>query len=189
MTAKESINRLIEGNRRFTSGKPAVKELGEKRIRELAENGQHPFAIIIGCSDSRVPPEIIFDQGLGDLFVIRTGGNIVDDIALGTIEYGAKYLQIPLIIVLGHENCGTVMVTVDGGEIQGCIKSLADIIKKSLDIIDRKQNVYEACEDENIRNTVGEIKKNQIIANLMKEGKVEVLGAKYAISSGRVTFF
>lgn len=189
MTAKESINRLIEGNKRFTSGKTAVKELGEKRIRELAESGQHPFAIIISCSDSRVPPEIIFDQGLGDLFVIRTGGNIVDDIALGTIEYGAQYLQIPLIIVLGHENCGTVLLTVDGGEIQGCIKSLADVINKSLKIVDRKYNIYEACEDENIRNTVGEIKKNQIIANLINEGKVEVLGAKYAISSGRVTFF
>lgn len=193
MTAQEAKSRLVIGNDRFVAGKPDVKNLGESRIKDLSDNGQHPFAIVVCCSDSRVPPEHVFDQGLGDIFVVRTAGNVVDDIGLGSIEYGAEHLNIPLIVVLGHEKCGAVKATVDsvhfnGGDIHGCIKAVTDKIKPCCDKVHGAQNVYEACEDENIRSVVAEISNNKVISHLIKEGHVEVLGAKYGISTGKVTF-
>ncbi len=188
MTASQSRNKLIEGNERFVSGKHGTAELGAARRHDLAVIGQEPFAVIICCSDSRVPPELIFDQGLGDLFIIRTAGNVVDDVALGSIEYGAEHLDVPLIVVLGHENCGAVKATVDGGEIHGCIESIVDRISPALDKVRGADDLYTACEDENIKSVCDEIKANKIIAELVREGKTEVVGAKYAIESGKVTF-
>lgn len=189
MTAAKSMNRLVLGNDRFVAGKPAVKDFGESRRLDLSINGQHPFAVILCCSDSRVPPEIIFDQGLGDLFVVRTAGNIVDDVVLGSIEYGAEHLDIPLLVVLGHEKCGAVKATVEAhGDVHGCIKAITDKIGKSYDKVRGNRNACESCEDENIRDTVTEIKNNTVISHLIKEGKTEVVGAKYAIETGKVTF-
>lgn len=192
MTSSESKNMLVAGNGRFISDAMNCGNLGRDRIRDLSENGQHPFALVVCCSDSRIPPELVFDQGLGDLFVVRTAGNVVDDVALGSIEYGAEHLGIPLIVVLGHEKCGAVKATVDsnGGKgVHGCIKSITDIIKISLDKVGASGNVYEACTDENIRNTIIEIKNNTIIAELIHEGKTAVVGAKYGIDDGKVTFW
>lgn len=189
MNVLESKSKLVIGNDRFVAGTPAFKDLGERRIHDLSDNGQHPFAVIICCSDSRIPPEIVFDQGLGDIFVIRTAGNVLDEVGMGSVEYGAEHLHVPLIVVLGHEKCGAVKATVDGGDIHGCIKSITDKIDKSLEKVRESKNVYEACEDENIRNTAEEIRKNKVVATLIKEGKVEVVGAKYGINSGKVTFF
>lgn len=104
MPVLESKIKLVIGNDRFAAGTPAVKDLGESRIHDLSDNGQHPFAVIVCCSDSRVPPELVFDQGLGDIFVIRTAGNVLDDVGMGSVEYGAEHLHVPLIVVLGHEN-------------------------------------------------------------------------------------
>ncbi|MEL4105236.1 carbonic anhydrase [Oscillospiraceae bacterium WX1] len=189
MTAAEAIEKLKAGNGRFVSGKQSDKELGAAKRRDLTENGQHPFAVIVCCSDSRVAPEILFDQGLGDIFIIRTAGNVVDDIGLGSIEYGAEHLNVPVIVVLGHEKCGAVKATVDGGEMHGCIKAIADKIKPSLEKVRTSSDVYGACEDENVRTTVAEIKRNPVIAELIEEDRVTVVGAKYAILSGVVTFF
>jgi carbonic anhydrase len=191
MTADESRKKLTEGNGRFAAGKPGVRESSLPRIRELSENGQHPLAIIVSCSDSRVPPEFIFDQGLGDLFVVRTAGNVVDDVALGSIEYGAEHLHIPLILVLGHEKCGAVRATVDsaGGDVRGSLRAITDKIKKSLYRAGASDNIYEGCADENIRNTMSDIRNNKVIAGLIHEGRVQVAGAKYGIGDGKVTFF
>lgn len=192
MTALESKSRLIAGNDRFVAGTPAEKQLGELRRRDLSNNGQHPFALVVCCSDSRIPPEIVFDEGLGELFVVRTAGNVLDDIGLGSVEYGAEHLGIPLIVVLGHEKCGAVKATVDtdacGGEAHGCIKSIVEKITPALDKVRGASDVYIACEDENIRQTVRDILANQVIAHLYKEGKVSVIGAKYGIDSGKVMF-
>ncbi len=190
MTALESKNKLILGNERFITGNPAVKDIGENKRRDLSLKGQHPFAVILCCSDSRVPPEIIFDQGLGELFVIRTAGNVADDVVLGSIEYGAEHLEIPLIVVLGHEKCGAVKAAVEAeGDVRGCIKSITDKIGKSYDKVRGSRNACEACEDENIRDTVADIKNNKVIARLIKEGKTEVVGANYAIETGVVMFY
>ena len=177
MTASQSRKMLLEGNERFIAGKQTA-DLSISRRDELTTSGQHPFAVIICCSDSRVPPELIFDQGLGDLFIIRTAGNVVDDVALGSIEYGAEHLGVPLIVVLGHENCGAVKATVDGGEVHGCIHSIVDKISPSLDKVRGAADLYGACEDENIRSVCDEIISNKIISALINEGKTEVVGAK-----------
>jgi carbonic anhydrase len=192
MTPTESREKLIAGNERFTAGKPGAKDLGSTRRQDLSDNGQHPLALVVCCSDSRVPPELIFDQGLGDLFVVRTAGNVVDDVALGSIEYGAEHLHIPLIVVLGHEKCGAVKATVDSARahehVHGCIKSITDKIKKSLDKVGDTLNVYEDCTNENIRSTMNEISANKIVGALIREGNTKVVGAKYGISTGKVTF-
>src|SRR5512140_1143168 len=100
----EALQKLMDGNKRYVEGKLASKDLGDTKRKELLK-GQKPFAIVVTCSDSRVPPELLFDQGLGDVFVIRVAGNVVDPIALGSIEYGAEHLNSPLLVILGHSNC------------------------------------------------------------------------------------
>jgi len=191
-SASDAKNLLVEGNQRFVSGKVLKDDLSESKRKDLLTKGQHPFAVIVSCSDSRVPPEIIFDQGLGDLFIVRDAGNIVDSLALGSVEYGAEHLHAPLIIVLGHENCGAIKATVDGGEVEGNIKSIVAKIKPAFEKVkslSKDKNVlYEKCEDENIKNTVTEINNSLIIKKLKEEKKINVIGAKYDIDTGKVNF-
>ena len=191
-SAEEAKKLLIEGNKRFISNKPAVDDISTDRKNELAKNGQHPFAVIVGCSDSRVPAEIVFDQALGDIFVIRDAGNVVDPVTLGSIEYGVEHLGAPLIVVLGHEKCGAVKATVDGGEAPGSIGAIVNKIKPSLDKVKgtttNKDELYTKCEDENINNTINEIKNSSVIKHLEEENKVNVVGAKDDVDTGEVVF-
>jgi carbonic anhydrase len=184
-----SKQKLIEGNERFVRGESIERTINKNELEELAAKGQKPFALIVCCSDSRVPPELLFDQGFGDIFVVRTAGNVVDEVGLGSIEYGAEHLHIPLIVVLGHENCGAVKATIDGGPAQGAVKSITDRIYVSYSKLKDSENIYAECEDENIRSTINEIKGNPLIAHLISAGKTEVIGAKYGIRSGEVRFF
>src|SRR4029434_4567942 len=123
--------RLAAGNARFVAGNLEHPNQSPARRTKLAE-GQRPFAIILGCSDSRTAPEVVFDQGLGDLFVVRTAGNVVDDVALGSIEYAAEHLGASLIVVLGHENCGAVKATLDGGKLPGHLPAIAKAIRPAV---------------------------------------------------------
>jgi carbonic anhydrase len=127
----EALTRLKAGNQRFASasvsnGKPVAAR------RAATANGQHPFAIIVGCADSRTSPEIIFDQGIGDLFVVRTAGNLVDDYALGSIEYAVEHLGARLIVVLGHQKCGAVQAALAGGEAPGHVHALVSAIRPAV---------------------------------------------------------
>jgi carbonic anhydrase len=140
-----------------------------------------------------VPPELIFDQALGDLFVIRTAGNVVDQIGVGSAEYAVEHLEVPLLVVLGHENCGAVKATVDGGEAPG---SIAAIVSKIAPSVQKAKaagasgsNLYEECCLENIKVTVDDIMKSHIVKHFIKDGKLTVIGAKYYLSSGEVKFF
>ncbi len=135
MVSKEkALELLIEGNQRFASGNPAYPNQGaERRLEGL--NGQSPFAVIIGCADSRIPPEILMDQGIGDLFVIRVAGNIIDDAILGSVEYAVAHLGSPLVMVLGHNLCGAVQAAIDGGEAPGHIGALVEAIQPAVDAI------------------------------------------------------
>ena len=180
---------LTAGNERYVTERVKGGSADGARRRDLAENGQHPFALIVGCSDSRVPPEVIFDCGLGELFIIRTAGNVIDDVCLGSIEYGAEHLGIPLIVVLGHEDCGAVKATVGGGEVHGCVKTIVEKIAVSYEKVSSEVDVQCACENENIRHTVAQICENEIIAELINAGKTSVIGAKACIRSGVVAFF
>ena len=189
MTIEKSLQLLVDGNKRFHSEKSVRHDISIGKRTSLAVGGQHPYALIVGCSDSRVPPEIIFDCGLGDLFVVRTAGNIVDDICMGSIEYGAEHLNIPLIVVLGHEGCGAVQAAVNGVEADGCLRKIMNRIGVSLKAVADSENVCSACEDENIRSTVRQIKENHIIGELIGKGEVQVIGAKYGLGDGVVSFF
>src|SRR5947209_2306854 len=122
-TAEGAIKLLKEGNGRFAQGKLAAKDTGANR-RALLAKGQHPFAVVLTCADSRVAPELVFDQGLGDLFVLRVAGNITDPFTLGSIEYAVEHLHTPLIVVLGHENCGAVAAALTKVEFPGNLGTL-----------------------------------------------------------------
>ncbi|AFS78887.1 carbonic anhydrase CynT [Gottschalkia acidurici 9a] len=181
---------LLEGNKRFISGEILNKDLSKENLKKLSM-GQKPLAVIVGCSDSRVNPEIIFDQGLGDLFVIRDAGNVIDKITMGSVEYGVEQLGAPLIVVLGHEKCGAVEATVNKAQASENIQGIIEKINISLEGIDNnasKDKIYAEVEDKNIENTVNEIKREPVIENLIKENKVQVIGAKYHIETGEVVF-
>lgn len=189
--ADEAKKLLIEGNKRFVSGDVLGEDISKDNLKKLS-GGQKPFAVIVSCSDSRVDPETVFDQGLGDLFVVRDAGNVVDKITLGSIEYGAEHLNAPLIVVLGHESCGAVKATVDKAHVSENIQGIIDKIDISLKTVQAtnssKDKIYQDVEDANIKNTVSEIEKDPIIEELIKENKVKVIGAKYHIETGEVIF-
>lgn len=189
----DPLQRLQDGNMRFVTNKLGVKRLGQDRRTELLA-GQHPFAVILGCSDSRVPPELLFDQGLGDLFVVRVAGNVLDPVAMGSIEYAVEHLGSPLLVVLGHERCGAVKATVDGGgHAHGNVESIARKIHLSVVAVREAQgdaqNIYEEVTDENIRAMVRELRSNPVVEHLVSDGKLTVVGAKYRLDSGKVDFF
>lgn len=183
---------LVDGNKRFVSGHTLKKNFSHKYMEKLSKEGQHPFAVVVCCSDSRVAPELLFDEGMGDLFIIRDAGNIIDPVMLGSIEYGADHLHTPLILVLGHDHCGAVKATYEGGHPQGSISSIAKIIEPSLEKAKKtcktEESICEKTEDENILNSIETIKKSPIIEKLVKEGSIKIEGAKYHIASGEVEF-
>ncbi|MBZ9688620.1 carbonic anhydrase [Clostridium estertheticum] len=163
--------------------------------REELINGQHPFAVIITCSDSRVPPEFIFDQGLGDLFVVRVAGNVIDKIELGSVEYAVEHLKTPLIVVMGHENCGAVEAAVEesGKKQHGNIGAIIDKIEPSVKKVKSKnlqgENLVEQVTNENINNSSRELKHSKIIKEELKKGNIKIVEAKYLLKSGVVQWF
>lgn len=187
-TIGESLQKLVEGNKRYSLSKQSHPNQDMKRRNEVAK-GQKPFAIIVGCSDSRIPPEIIFDQGLGDLFVIRVAGNIVDDVALGSIEYAADHLGSQLVVVLGHSKCGAVTATVQGGEVHGHIGT---IVKAILPAVERAKAETGDLTDNSIKANAllvaDQIKSSQpILSEMVRNGRIEVVSAYYDLDSGLVT--
>ncbi len=181
---------LKAGNARFLAGQAVHADQNAERRTEVAA-GQHPIAIVVGCADSRVPPEIVFDQGLGDLFVVRVAGNILDDHALGSIEYAAEHLHAGLIIVLGHDKCGAVAAAVDGGDAPGHIQSIVDAIKPAVEEARSEQgNLLDNSIDANVRRVVYAIRHSDpILKPEVEAGKLQVVGARYKLDSGEVVFF
>ena len=189
-TAADAKKLLVEGNERFISGKLANKDLGQARRDELLK-GQKPYVAIVSCSDSRVPPEILFDQGLGDIFVIRDAGNIVDPVSLGSVEYAVEHVKVPLVVVLGHEKCGAVTATVGGGEAPGSIGSIVETIKPSVEKAKAagttsQEELIEKSADENVKAVVAEIEKSPIVKEALEHGHTSVVGAKYDLDTGKV---
>lgn len=189
--ADSAVRRLVEGNNRYVLDKPEKPNQTSKRRADVAES-QHPFAIVVTCSDSRVPPEILFDQGIGDIFVIRTAGNVLDDAAIGSIEYAAEHLGVRLIVVLGHERCGAVAAAVKGGEAPGHLKSLVGYIqpavKKAKDI--KGGDLLNDSIRGNVFNTVEKLSECEpILKELCESGKLKVVGAFYDLDSGTVQFY
>ena len=186
----DSLNRLVDGNKRFVSGDLSKKDLGDSRRQELSK-GQHPIAIVLSCSDSRVPPEIVFDQGLGDIFIVRVAGNVVEPTTLGSIEYGAEHLNAPLLVILGHSQCGAVKATLEAkGKPEG---NIGAILKKIIPAVNTAKKAKQGPEvtldlavKENVKNTYKDVMKSKVIAELVHEGKLKVVGAEYQLSTGKV---
>lgn len=186
----EAKELLVQGNKRFVSGRSQHPRSDEHRRAELATS-QHPFAVVLACADSRTGPELVFDQGLGDLFVVREAGNVLDDHTLGSIEYAAEHLHSPLIVVLGHERCGAVAAARDTiaarGRAEGHIGSLVDAIRPAVEAT-AGQDADATCKA-NIRNVVNALKTSKpLLEHLIEKGELEVVGAQYDLDTGEVTF-
>jgi carbonic anhydrase len=188
MPADAALARLMEGNRRYTRHRAKHPDESLSRRKEL-EGTQHPFAVILGCADSRVPPELLFDQGLGDLFVIRVAGNIVDDPILGSIEYAVEHLGTKLVLVLGHEKCGAVTAAVDGGAAAGHLLALVEAIRPVVAATagmpgDKVHN----CVLENARRVARQVRQSEPVLKEAGDRKgLKVVAADYALDTGAVT--
>jgi carbonic anhydrase len=180
-TPKAALDRLIDGNKQYIT---ADIRSGDNIAPAVCVAGQKPYAVVLACSDSRVPPEHIFSVGLGELFVIRTAGNVVGDFERGSIEYGAEHLGAPLIVVMGHGGCGAVAAAM-GGEAVGHIEMIVEEIRGA--IVDNTD--VNRAEHDNILNSKKRVLESGIIRHLVEIGEVEVVCAKYDIVSGEVEFF
>ena len=195
ITADEALQRLMDGNQRYVAYQMTGQKLSDPNTRQSLTKGQSPYAIILCCSDSRVPPEIVFDKGLGEIFVVRVAGNIPDPIILGSIEYAAEHLGSPLVVVLGHERCGAVTAAVDAkGEGEGNIGAIIKTIAPAVSLAEKeakgkeKTEFVEATIDLNIKLVCDSLtKQSQIIKHLVDEGKLKIVGAKYDLDDGKVT--
>ncbi|MCL2346759.1 MAG: carbonic anhydrase [Planctomycetaceae bacterium] len=193
--AKDALQRLREGNNRFISEKSIHPNSGLARLKQTATEGQHPFVAILGCSDSRVPHELLFDQGFGDIFSVRVTGNICADDEMGSIEYAVEHLQMPLLVVLGHSKCGAVTAVVKQDPADGHLKKLVGHIVPAVEsakkahptasedqLIDEaiKRNVYLAVQ------TL--LDKSEIVRRAVEEKKLTIVPAIYDVSTGKVDF-
>ncbi len=183
-----ALSRLLEGNRRFIDAAPSHPNQDVAR-RALLAGGQEPFAIILCCSDSRVPPEVVFDQGLGDLFVVRVAGNVADEIGLASIEYAAEHLGVRLVMVLGHERCGAVTAAVKGGELPGHLPALMAALQPAVDgNHDPHGDAVEGAMQANIELTARHLRESgPVLSGLVDEGQLKVVGARYDLDTGAVT--
>jgi carbonic anhydrase len=186
---EEAIRLLKEGNARYVSGALDHPRQSADRRGELTR-GQHPFAAVLGCSDSRVPPEILFDQGLGDLFIIRTAGNIADDVALGSIEYGVEHLGVQLVVVLGHSACGAVTASTQATEGPGHIDRLIKMIRPAVDKVQGQPgSLLDNAIHANVELTVEMLRRCEpILKEIIDADHCQVVGAVYNLETGAVTF-
>jgi len=183
-----ALQQLLNGNKRFASTSLThPNQDGERRI--ALGNGQAPFAAVLACADSRVPPEVLFDQGLGDLFVVRVAGNILNDQLLGSLEYAAAHLDTPLIVVLGHTSCGAIGAVAEGVELEGHIASLVPAIQPAVDKVRNQEgNLTDNAAREVAIMTARQLQESEpIMAKLVKAGKLKIVPAFYELESGEVS--
>ncbi len=183
------LDRLMQGNQRYVNSTTVCHEdWTAKRTAVSAE--QKPFAVIIACSDSRVPPEIVFDQALGDLFVVRIAGNVVDDFAVGSIEYGVNILGANLIVVLGHSNCGAVSAALYGKKFDNHIQEVITAIQPAIESIKGASgNLLEKATKANIVAVAKKLKTSKpLLSKLVEQGKVTIIGGYYELDSGKVEY-
>jgi len=201
ITASDAIKRLKEGNQRFVSGVRSIDTIVKQIQRADFVEGQEPFAIILGCSDSRVPAEIIFDQGLGDLFVIRVAGNIVAPSQVGSVEFAAERFGTPLVVVLGHSMCGAVMATIDelqrpSGKQSSNVLSIVNRIRPTVEPLfetelrHQPDKLLESAIHANILASTNNLMHgSSMLEQLVQQGKLKIIGAEYSLETGKVNFF
>ena len=201
ITALEALERLREGNRRFVAGEHAVSETSSPSRRDSLVSGQAPFAIILGCSDSRVPAEIVFHQGLGDLFVIRVAGNVVAASQVGSVEFAAERFGTRLVVVLGHTQCGAIQATVESFQQPDDshshnLRSIVDRVRPSVeplmhtDLVNRPEELMHQAVRANILASANQLRHgSQLLEQLIERDGLLVVGAEYALETGAVDFF
>lgn len=204
----EALQKLMDGNKRYVENQMTGSKLCDISTRTGLAKSQKPYAIILTCSDSRVPPEIVFDKGLGEIFVVRVAGNVPDPIVLGSIEYAAEHLGSPLVMVLGHERCGAVAATVGAkgkstgsANIDAIVKAIApnvknaakdcDACKGEATCSDTKKDAFVECVvDANAKTVAAALtKKSKILKHLADAKKLKIVAAKYDLDDGTVTLF
>ena len=193
-TADEALARLKAGNLRFVRGEARFPTIQGEVLAELAK-GQQPYVTILGCSDSRVPPELVFDAGFGELFVIRVAGNVLGPSIMGTLQYAGLHLHTPLFVVMGHEGCGAVQAAIDsrfkGARQGGRIEILLEQILPALDDLDPQSSPVEllrAGVEANVRRTMRELLETPEAMARLAEGRMRLIGAVYELETGRVRF-
>lgn len=202
LTAQESLQRLKDGNQRFVNNVRSLDSLlSHTRRGELASTGQSPVAIVLGCSDSRVPAEVVFDQGLGDLFVIRVAGNIVAPSQIGSIEFAAARYGTPLVVVLGHSQCGAILATIEelnggAGQRSRYLASIVDRVRPSVetllqtDVAKDHETLVRHAVRANVRVATSQVRYgSRILEDLIQSHGLLVVGAEYSLETGVVEFF
>jgi len=201
ISASESLERLQEGNRRFVAGTRSGESLASAERRTQLTGGQEPFAIILGCSDSRVPAEIVFDQGLGDLFVIRVAGNVVAASQIGSVEFAAERFATPLVVVLGHSQCGVVLATLEElmrpkDNQSRNLRSIVDRVRPSVepllatDLRNDPEALVKQAVRANVRISADHLRHGSaLIEQLCRDGRLLVVGGEYSLETGLVEFF
>lgn len=186
---EQALQRLLEGNRRYVANKLGFDVSDRRRIELVAE--QEPFAMILGCVDSRVPPELVFDQGLGDLFVIRTAGQVLDRAVLGSLEFGVAELHIRVLVVLGHEHCGAIKTAIDvlkqhdvaEADMEFLVEALAPAVAQANAM---GGDVWDNAVRAQIASGVGRLKQAPVMKQAIAEGKLKIVGAWYSLETGQV---
>lgn len=201
VAAREALERLLAGNRRFVAGEGRGRALADPRRRAELAHGQRPFAVVLGCSDSRVPAEIVFDQGLGDLFVIRIAGNIVSDSQIGSVEFAIEELGARLVVVLGHSRCGAVLATLrelasSPGPLSPGLGSIVDRIRPAVEPLlaahpgRETKALLPAAVRANVRHSLERLRSgSELIAALAAAGELGLIGAEYSLDTGEVEVF
>lgn len=201
ISAADALKRLREGNRRFVSNEVDSHSFVTREHGAEMAAGQHPFAIVLACSDSRVPTELIFDQGIGDLFVIRVAGNIVAPSQIGSVEFAAKQFGTHLVVVLGHSNCGAVIATLQELALKESHRSpnlrvivdrirtaVEPVLEENSDVDD--EAVISACVRANVHASVDRLRHGSLILEqLIGAGDLRIVGAEYSIEAGNIRFF
>ena len=195
VTPDAAYELLKEGNSRHVAGSPTHPNLSREHRTATAAEAEHPFAVILGCSDARAPVELLFDQGVGDLFIVRVAGNVADIDEIGSIEFGVEYLAIPLVVVLGHTHCDAVTAVVEGKQLHGYMPALVDNIApavakaKAAHPEASGDALVEATIPTNVRQSIEDIlKSSEIIRSRVKSGALKIVGGVYDIESGRITW-
>lgn len=181
ITPDEVLKQLLEGNQRFIENKRKNPNQTITRVQEVAQ-GQAPFAAILSCADSRVPAEIIFDRGLGDLFVVRNAGNIATPVEIGSLEFGTLVLGAKVLMVIGHQSCGAVKATIAGNAVPGQISSILDAIKPAI----KPNQTLEEATIANVKLGMTRLQDSPVISQLIKDGKLKIAGGYYNLETGMV---
>jgi carbonic anhydrase len=182
-----ALQKLMEGNQRFVQHQPQYPDQSALRLQEVAQ-AQHPFATILSCADSRVPAEIVFDQGIGDIFDVRIAGNIATHEAIGSIEYAVVLLGSPLLMVMGHERCGAVTAAVQKESLLGDISTFVKAIKPAVKKVkDQPGDAVENAVVANVQYQIERLKRSQLLTEQVRSGKLKIVGGRYDLDTGIVT--